>query len=111
MFLGKSDPKICSKFTGENLCQNAVSINLLCNFIEIAVWHGRSSVNLLHIFRVTFPKKISGGMLLCNSERTGNEKTITISGDLCKNKFLECIFHLLLKIQRLVAQRVILQFA
>ena len=82
---------------------------MLCNFIEIAVWHGRSPVNLLHIFRATFPKNISGGLLLCNSERTGNEKTITISGDLCKNNFLQCIFHLLLKIQRLVAQRVILQ--
>ena len=98
MFLGKSDPKICNKFTGKHPCQNAVTI---C----FAVWHGRSLLNLLHIFRVTFPKDISGGLLLCNSERTGNEKTITNSGDLCKNIFLESLFHLLLKIQRLVAQR------
>ena len=72
MFLGKVDPKLCNKFTGEHPCQNAVSINLLCKFIEIAVWHGRSLVNLLHIFRVPFPKETSGGLLLCNSERTSN---------------------------------------
>ena len=37
---------------------------ILCNFIEIALRHGCSPVNLLHIFRTSFPKKISGGLLL-----------------------------------------------
>ena len=33
MFLG-SVLKICSKFKGEQPCRNAISIELLCNFIE-----------------------------------------------------------------------------
>ena len=40
---------------------------LLCNFIiEIALWHGCSPVNLLHIFRALFPKSNSAGLLLCS---------------------------------------------
>ena len=50
MFLEKGDPKICSKVTGEHPCRSAISIKLRCNFIEITLWHGSSSVNLLHIF-------------------------------------------------------------
>ena len=37
---------------------------MLCNFIEIALRHGCSPVNLLHIFRTSFPKNTSGGLLL-----------------------------------------------
>ena len=48
--------KICSKFTGEHPCRSAISIKLLCNFIEITLWHGCSPVNLLHIFRTPFYK-------------------------------------------------------
>ena len=40
------------------------SANLLFNFIEIALRHGRSPVNLLHIFRTLFFKNISGRLLL-----------------------------------------------
>ena len=29
---------------------------MLCNFIEIAHWHGFSPVNLLHTFKTLFPK-------------------------------------------------------
>ena len=32
--------------------------------IEITLWHGYSPVNLMHIFRITFPKNTSGGLLL-----------------------------------------------
>ena len=39
-------------------------IKLLCNFIEIALRHGCSHVNLLHIFRTPFPKNTSGRLLL-----------------------------------------------
>ena len=40
---------------------------LLCNFIiEIALWHGCSPVNLLHIFRALFLKSNSAGLLLCS---------------------------------------------
>ena len=59
MFLGKGVLKICSKFTGEHPCRNAISIKLLCNFIEIALRH----VNLLHIFRTPFPKNTSERLL------------------------------------------------
>ena len=37
---------------------------LLCNFIEIALQHGCSAENLLHISRTPFPKNTSGGLLL-----------------------------------------------
>ena len=56
MFLGKGVLKICSKFTGEHPCQSVISIELLYNFIEIALRHGCSLINLLHIFRAPFPK-------------------------------------------------------
>ena len=38
--------------------------SLLCNFIEIELWHGCSPVNLLHIFRTPFFKKTSAGLLV-----------------------------------------------
>ena len=34
------------------------------NFIKMTVRHGCSSANLLHIFRTSFPKNTSGGLLL-----------------------------------------------
>ena len=63
VFLGKGVLNICSKFTGEHPCQSAISIKLLCNFIEIALRHGCSPVNLLHIFRTFFLKNTSGWLL------------------------------------------------
>ena len=41
-----------------------VLIKLLCNFIEIALRHGCSRVNLLHIFRTPFSKNTSRWLLL-----------------------------------------------
>ena len=41
-----------------------VAIKLLYNFIEITLWHGRSPVNLLYIFRTPSLKHISGWLLL-----------------------------------------------
>ena len=49
VFLGRGALKICSKFTGEHSCQSAISIKSLCNFIEAALRHGCSRVNLWHI--------------------------------------------------------------
>ena len=46
-------------FIDETLPQCKVS-----NFIEIALWHGCSPVNLRHIFRSSFPKNTSGWLLL-----------------------------------------------
>ena len=37
--------------------ENMQQIKLLCNFIEIALRHGCSPVNLLHIFRTPFSKE------------------------------------------------------
>ena len=54
----------CSKFTEEHPCWSVISIKSLCNFIEIALWHWCSSVNLLHIFRTPFPKNTSWWLLL-----------------------------------------------
>ena len=39
VFLRKGALKICSKFTGKHPCQSVISIKLLCNFIEITLWH------------------------------------------------------------------------
>ena len=64
VFLEKGGLKICRKFTGEHPCRSAISIKLLCNFIEIVLQHGRSPANFLHIFRIPFPKNTSEGLLL-----------------------------------------------
>ena len=69
VFLRKGVLKICSKFTEEHRCQSAISIKLLCNFIEIALWHECSLVNLLHIFRQPFTKNTSGRLLLVLQNR------------------------------------------
>ena len=63
VFLRKGVLKICSKFTGKHPCQSLISIKLLCSFIEIAFRHGWSPVNLLHVFRTTFPKNSSCWLL------------------------------------------------
>ena len=57
VFLGKDVLRIFSKFTGEHPCRSTISIKLLCNFIEIALRHGCSPVNLLPIFKNTFSKE------------------------------------------------------
>ena len=44
--------------------QFSIGVLLVCNFIEIALRHGCSPVNLLHIFRTPFPKNTSGGLHL-----------------------------------------------
>ena len=64
MFLRKGVQKICSKFTGEHQCRSVISRKFLCNFIENALRHGCSPVNLLHVFRTSFPRKTSGWLLL-----------------------------------------------
>ena len=44
--------------------RSGISIKLLCKFIEIALRHWCSPVNLLHIYRTPFPKNTSGRLLL-----------------------------------------------
>ena len=60
VLLGKNILKICSKFTVEQPCRKVVSIKLQNSFIEITLWHGCSSVNLVHIFRTPFLKNTFG---------------------------------------------------
>ena len=74
-FLGKGALKICSKVTGEHPCRSAISIKLRRNFIEIALRHGCSPVNLLHIFRTPFVKNTSGWLLKLMFYLYANEKT------------------------------------
>ena len=64
VFLRKGVLKICSEFTGEHPCRSAISIKLQSNFIEIALQHGCSPVNLLRIFRTPFAKNNSGRLPL-----------------------------------------------
>ena len=64
VFLGKGVLKIRSKLTAEHPCRSAISIKLQSNFIEIALRHGCSPVNLLHIFRTPFYKNTSEWLLL-----------------------------------------------
>ena len=45
-------------------CRSVISIKLQTNFIEIALRHGCSPVNLRHIFRTHFPRNTSGWVLL-----------------------------------------------
>ena len=45
---------------------SVILIKLLCNFIEITLWHGCSLAYLLHISRTAFPKNNSGRLLLNN---------------------------------------------
>ena len=65
VFLGKAVLKICSKFTGEHPYRSVISIKLQSNFTEIALRHGCSPVNLLHIFITPFPMNtILGGCFI-----------------------------------------------
>ena len=65
VFLAKGVLRICSKFTGEHPCRDAIPIKLQSSFIQIALWHGCSPVNLLYVFRTLFPQNTSGGLPLC----------------------------------------------
>ena len=62
VFLGKGVLKICSKFTGNTHAE--VWFVFFYDFIEITLWHGCSSVNLLHIFSTPSPKKTFGWVIL-----------------------------------------------
>ena len=63
------------QITGEYQSQSVISIKLKSNFIEITLWHGCSSVTLLHFFRTLFTKNISERLLLLHiSSRAFFEK-------------------------------------
>ena len=64
LFLRKDVLKMCSRFTREYPYRSLISVKLQSNFIEIALRHRCSPVNLLHIFRTPFPRNTSGWVLL-----------------------------------------------
>ena len=64
VFLGKGVLKICSRLTGEHLCQSVIPITIFCNFIEIKLRHGFSPESSLHTFRTPFLKNTPWGLLL-----------------------------------------------
>ena len=60
LFLGKDVLETGGKFTGEHQHRKV----MLCNFTDFTLRHWCPLVNLLHIFRTPFYKKIYGGLLL-----------------------------------------------
>ena len=54
-----------------------ISIKLLCNFIEIAPWHGCLLHNLLHIFRTPLYKNTYGELLLKTWKTLQNKRCKT----------------------------------
>ena len=56
VFLGKDVLKLCSKLTGEQPCRSVILVKLFCSFVEITLRHGCLPIDLLHIFRIAFPK-------------------------------------------------------
>ena len=53
-----------TEFAGEHSYRSVISLKLLFNFIEIALRHGCSPVNLHHLFITSLSKKNSGDLLL-----------------------------------------------
>ena len=64
VFLRKGVLKICCKFTGEHPCRSVTSMKLQSNLIEIALLHGCSPVNLMHIFKTPLLESTSRRLLL-----------------------------------------------
>ena len=93
-FLRTGVLKIYSKFTGKHPCRSVISIKLLCNFSDIALWHGCSTVDLLYIFRTSFLKSTSGRLLLgfrfyLKSQMLQN--SVQQCGNMCKTT--KCLNH------------------
>ena len=53
-----------------------ISVKLLGNFNEIALWHVCSPVNLLHIFKTPFSKNTSWWLLLEKADVTENNRCL-----------------------------------
>ena len=93
VLLAKGVLKICIKLTGEHPYRSVISINLICNFIEITLRHGCSSVNLLHIFRTHLTKNTSGWLLLYLINYPVNNVRISLNVRFVLNKNITSLFH------------------
>ena len=79
--------KRCSKFTEVHTYRTSViSIKLHSNFIATTFHHGCSPVNLLYIFRTSFPKETSGQLLLNRRYPHQNKTTIMQRSDYINQK-------------------------
>ena len=87
VFLGKGVLKICGKFIGEHPYRSVISIKLQSSFTEITLRHGCSPVNLLYIFRTSFPKKTSGMLLL--AYRNLRSTLMNESKKICYTRYFE----------------------
>ena len=80
VFLGRGVLKICSKFNGGHPCRSAISIKLLCNFIETALRYGCTLLNsLLQLLEIaTFLGSLSRTFTIHRTagERGGNWRLI-----------------------------------
>ena len=56
----KMFPENMKQIYREHPCRDVISIKLQSNFIEVALRHGCSTVNLLHVSRTAFPRNTSG---------------------------------------------------
>ena len=65
--------KICSKFTGEQPCRNAILIKN-----KVSLQHACSPVHLMHMFRTAFPKGTSGKLLLDLSNISHSLKNLNV---------------------------------
>ena len=92
VLLVKGVLKICIKITGEHPYRSVISINLICNFIEITLRHGCSPVNLLHIFRTHLTKNISGWLLLYLINYPVNNVRISLNVRFILNKNITSLF-------------------
>ena len=98
VFLRNGILKICSKFTGEHPCGSAISIKVLCNFIETTLRYGCSPVNLLHIFRTPFLENTSWSLLLKLSHKTPDKMDLMRiilfkMNQRLKSSIILCILH------------------
>ena len=56
----------------EHPYRSTISIKLLCNFIEIALWHGRSPSNLLQLWMAAFGKLSNSNLKKAEVGNFGN---------------------------------------
>ena len=64
MAIGSEKSPFMAKRNSVLLWKEVQKQPLLCNFIEITLWHGCSPLHLLHIFRTPFLKNTSEWLLL-----------------------------------------------